>query len=113
MPPLDLQKNPTATQQPLGWNPAQTKYPYAISASECADCNTVCTDECATSDQLTSQCTEQCVVITCSDPEHQVNGFDGHSSCDSVCDSGTDCADRNGFDAFVSYLSSVIELSKC
>lgn len=108
-PPVhDMQHHPIVTPVPPQWNPVYAKYgyPYAISPSECADCNTECREPtCSTSDELTSQCTDQCVVITCSDPEHDsLNCADSHSSCDFVCDSATDCTDCNGFDAFVSSL---------
>ncbi|KXN86605.1 Zinc-responsive transcriptional regulator ZAP1 [Leucoagaricus sp. SymC.cos] len=85
------------TQQPLHWNPYYTKrsYLYTIPASECADCNTGCNESnCSNSNQLTSQCTDQCVVITCNDPEHNtLNCADGHSNCDLICDSVADCPD--------------------
>ncbi|KAJ3571817.1 hypothetical protein NP233_g3497 [Leucocoprinus birnbaumii] len=44
-----------------------------------------------------SQCTDQCVVVACSDPEH--SSLNSH--CDFVCDSETNCADCNGFNAFL------------
>lgn len=60
---------------------------------------------CAPTDQLTEQCTDQCVVIACSDPDHteMICGQTGpHTQCDFVCDEAVDCVGCHGFDAFVS-----------
>jgi len=60
---------------------------------------------CAPSKELTAQCTDQCVVIACSDPNHaeSICGGDGtHTHCDLDCDETIDCTDCHGFDAFVS-----------
>ncbi|KAF9478249.1 hypothetical protein BDN70DRAFT_880209 [Pholiota conissans] len=58
----------------------------------------------APGDQLTAQCTDQCVVIACSNPNHpeSICARTGpHTQCDFVCDEGVDCADCHGFDAFL------------
>jgi len=107
-PPLskDMQHHAVMTHPPHHWNQGDTKYgyPHPFPVSECADCDTECTEPiCSTVNEITSQCTDQCVVIACSDPEHgSLNCTDGHSYCDFVCDSATECTDCNDFDAFVS-----------
>lgn len=52
---------------------------------------------------LTSQCTEQCVVITCDDPAHSASTCGSEESqCDLVCPSPEECHDCSGFEEFVS-----------
>lgn len=73
--------------------------PYIAANSPCADCNTL--PECATS-ELTAQCTDQCVVIVCNDPDHgeaSCGGDPEYAQCDPTCNEIYNC---NGFDAFVS-----------
>ncbi|KAF5362573.1 hypothetical protein D9756_002491 [Leucocoprinus leucothites] len=96
----DMQHRPTMSQPPPQWTPTYAKFghPYPISVPGCADCSPECTESmCSTSGHLTSQCTDQCVVIACSDPEHSSL----NSSCDFICDSEADCAGCNGLDAFI------------
>lgn len=59
-------------------------------------------------DKLTDQCTDQCVVIACDDPEHasMCRGAGDLAHCDFDCDAAVECTDCNGFDAFVSFLLS-------
>ncbi|KAF8817535.1 hypothetical protein BYT27DRAFT_6816240 [Phlegmacium glaucopus] len=67
----------------------------------CVDCNTL--SGCATS-ELTAQCTDQCVVIACSDPDHgeaSCGGGGQHAQCDPICDEIYNCNDCYGFDAFL------------
>ncbi|KAF8202468.1 hypothetical protein BJ912DRAFT_944900 [Pholiota molesta] len=55
-------------------------------------------------DQLTAQCTDQCVVIACSNPDHPESicpRTGSHTQCDFVCDEAVDCVDCHGFDAFL------------
>lgn len=60
-------------------------------------------DECPV--DLTSQCTEQCVVITCDDPAHSASTCGSEESqCDLGCPSPEECHDCNGFDEFVCVL---------
>ena len=58
--------------------------------------------QCASlSKELTSQCTDQCVVVSCDDPTHNGTGcptVDGRPSCEH----STDCIDCSSFDQFVS-----------
>lgn len=72
------------------------------AAVECADCHQVCP---AVANELTSQCTDQCVVVACHDPTHDVpldcTSHENSGRCDLGCDSATDCLDCSGFDAFV------------
>jgi len=51
---------------------------------------------CAPFSALTTQCTDQCVVIACNDPDHEES-----SVCDQV-PNGMDCTDCDGFEDFVS-----------
>ena len=57
------------------------------------------------SSELTSQCTDQCVVVACDGPGHVPCPADGR--CDFVCDGAINCADCNGLDTFVSNLVCV------
>ncbi|KAH0582877.1 hypothetical protein H2248_010780 [Termitomyces sp. 'cryptogamus'] len=63
----------------------------AASAMACEDC--------VPTTYVTSQCTDQCVVITCDDP-HELNECPGTGDlhCDLVCDGSVNCIDCNGFD---------------
>ena len=73
--------------------------PYIEANSPCADCSTL--PGCATS-QLTAQCTDQCVVIVCNDPDHGEESCAGdteYAQCDPTCNETYNC---NGFDEFVS-----------
>lgn len=103
-PAKDMQHHAVMTR------PSQSYFNNGYPPSECTDCSTECTDSvCSTANEITSQCTDQCVVIACSDPEHgSPNCTDGHSYCDFVCDSTADCADCNGLDALVSVILTPI-----
>ncbi|TFK39991.1 hypothetical protein BDQ12DRAFT_629145 [Crucibulum laeve] len=73
-------------------------YPAPPPPPTCTDCTT-----CTTTNELTEQCTDQCVVIACDDPEHGAMICDvaDHSHCDLDCDTATNCTDCNGFDEFL------------
>lgn len=83
------------------------KYPPAHTP--CVDCATGANFECEEpkcipTSGLTAQCTDQCVVIACCDPDHAesiCNGGNTHTHCDLGCDDGIDCGDCLGFDNFV------------
>ena len=89
--------------QPVQWNLSTgSKHRYQISPTGCLECDTTCTDMmCSSSGHLTSQCTDQCVVAACSDPEH--NNLS--STYDFICNEAN-CIDCSGFDTFVSSLST-------
>lgn len=76
------------------------------SQAACADCVTECNEPtCPPGAIITSQCTDQCVVIACNDPDHgdmNCHGGRGPSHCDLVCDGAANCTDCSGFDEFVS-----------
>ncbi|KAH9479459.1 Zinc finger protein GLIS2 [Psilocybe cubensis] len=81
---------------------------YGTSGVVCAGCtgpDTDCSDPlCGPSSELTSQCTDQCVVIACSDPNHEESICDrdgAHTHCDLICDEDVECTDCHGFDAFL------------
>ncbi|KAJ6474610.1 hypothetical protein C8R47DRAFT_1143753 [Mycena vitilis] len=65
-----------------------------MGAPACVDCHAV---PCIT----TSQCTDQCVVVACSDddPICEMECPGGH--CDLVCEDASNCKDCNGFDEFL------------
>ncbi|KAF8075003.1 hypothetical protein FPV67DRAFT_1409330 [Lyophyllum atratum] len=73
----------------------------STAAAACEDC----VEPIYPSTEITSQCTDQCVVIACSDPDHnEVNQCHGNGDlpCDLVCDDGTaNCTDCDGFDEFL------------
>ncbi|GLB41784.1 putative C2H2-type zinc finger [Lyophyllum shimeji] len=69
-------------------------------ASPCEDC----VEPLYPSTEITSQCTDQCVVIACNDPDHdQANQCHGTGDlhCDLVCEGAADCTDCDGFDEFL------------
>jgi hypothetical protein len=79
---------------------------YIAANSPCVDCNAL--SGCASS-ELTAQCTDQCVVIACNDPDHgeaPCVGGEQHAQCDPTCGEKTfDCTGCYGFDtdSFVSF----------
>ena len=93
--------------------------PYIAPSSPCVSCNTL--PGCASS-ELTAQCTDQCVVIVCNDPDHGEASCSGaqYVQCDPTCDEIYGCSDCYGLDALVSlyldsrgpwpYLTSVLQL---
>ncbi|KIK09005.1 hypothetical protein K443DRAFT_83877 [Laccaria amethystina LaAM-08-1] len=77
---------------------------------------------CSTTSEFTEQCTDQCVVVACTDPEHPeaICHPGEHVHCDLVCDSSANCTDCNGFDAFLqcctdyhSYLAEPRPFDQC
>jgi hypothetical protein len=58
-----------------------------------------CSSDYPSSHHVTSQCTDQCVVITCNDSDHLQNSC---NSYDSSCNNPSDCQDCGGFEDFVS-----------
>jgi hypothetical protein len=77
---------------------------YKPPSVGCTDCDD---DVCPVSDELTAQCTDQCVVIACDDPDHNCGGQRNPAHCTLGCDRNTNCVDCNGFDAFVRLLSFI------
>jgi hypothetical protein len=70
----------------------------------CAECVTDCQEPCSVV-EMTSQCTDQCVVIACHDPDHgDWNCQEGHAilPCDLTCEDSKDCSDCAGLEDFVS-----------
>ncbi|RDB23741.1 Zinc-responsive transcriptional regulator ZAP1 [Hypsizygus marmoreus] len=82
--------------------PTRPKSITAVSSTASTTCED-CIDPIYPSAEITSQCTDQCVVIACNDPNHSdlTCGGGGDSHCDFVCDGPTDCIDCNGFDEFL------------
>ncbi|KAJ6621328.1 hypothetical protein B0H10DRAFT_1000391 [Mycena sp. CBHHK59/15] len=64
----------------------------AFQAAACTDCHAV--------PSMTSQCTDQCVVVACSDPPVCEMACPGNH-CDLVCEDASNCRDCNGFDEFL------------
>ncbi|KAK0188758.1 hypothetical protein F5146DRAFT_932548 [Armillaria mellea] len=74
------------------------------SDQTCVHCLQECSEDvCAQrSLEMTSQCTDQCVVVTCNDLTHgsaSVN-CDESDHCDFICDGATNCPDCSGLDEF-------------
>lgn len=65
----------------------------------CMDCATECSQPSCPSvvKAITAQCTEQCVLIPCDDPQHASELIciekETHDHCDMACDQVQDCAD--------------------
>ncbi|KIM44484.1 hypothetical protein M413DRAFT_442457 [Hebeloma cylindrosporum] len=82
---------------------------YPAPNPPCVDCTTGAELECeepncVPTSELTAQCTDQCVVIACCDPDHAESICDGgnpHTHCDLGCEDGIDCGDCLGFDNFL------------
>ncbi|KAF7356739.1 hypothetical protein MVEN_01008900 [Mycena venus] len=60
----------------------------------CADCHAV-------PSTMTSQCTDQCVVVACSDEDPICDMECPGNHCDLVCEDASNCKDCNGFDEFL------------
>lgn len=67
----------------------------------CTECITDCLDASCPSVAITSQCTDQCVVI-CDDPTHSGIACEDAEHCDASCNVDADCHDCTGFEEFVS-----------
>jgi hypothetical protein len=72
----------------------------------CAECSTECQDASCRVAEMTSQCTDQCVVVACNDPTHREMSCHGAQTCDDTCNEGAD--DCNGFEEFVRDTASAI-----
>ncbi|KAF7370743.1 hypothetical protein MSAN_00707600 [Mycena sanguinolenta] len=60
----------------------------------CADCHVM--------PSMTSQCTDQCVVVACSEEDHTICDMQCPGNhCDLVCEDASNCKDCNGFDEFL------------
>ncbi|KAJ7224404.1 hypothetical protein GGX14DRAFT_650186 [Mycena pura] len=64
------------------------------SVAACADCHVVPSD-------MTAQCTEQCVVVACSDQEPDCESVCPGNHCDLVCEDASGCKDCKAFDDFL------------
>lgn len=67
----------------------------------CAECATECQDASCPVATMSAQCTDQCVVVACSDPAHGEMSCHSAQHCDT-CDNETDCSNCDGFEEFVS-----------
>ncbi|RPD76584.1 hypothetical protein L226DRAFT_460810 [Lentinus tigrinus ALCF2SS1-7] len=66
---------------------------FAASGFDCEECAQVCEDA-SCSVEFTSQCTDQCVVVACSDPHHEAEACGqsaGGSDCGKQCTGELDC----------------------
>ncbi|KAJ7155564.1 hypothetical protein C8R43DRAFT_1000431 [Mycena crocata] len=61
-----------------------------LKLANCTDCHVA---------PMTNQCTDQCVVVPCSDEAADCVCPGNH--CDLVCEDATNCTDCNGFDEFL------------
>ncbi|OCH84736.1 hypothetical protein OBBRIDRAFT_815353 [Obba rivulosa] len=65
----------------------------AVAAVACGECVREC-EVASCSVELTSQCTDQCVVVACNDAHHTVPQYVAASAeqpCDTACLNGSDC----------------------
>lgn len=63
-----------------------------------------CEEEACPILDITSQCTEKCVVVACDDPTHpgpSCHVAGGDTVCDSTCSLDEDCVDCTGLEEFV------------
>jgi hypothetical protein len=67
-----------------------------MSSPECSE------PLCSPFSALTTQCTDQCVVIACNDPNHAESPVCDKQGSNSQCDDNMDCTDCDGFEDFVS-----------
>lgn len=81
---------------------------YSATSPPCLECVSDCSEPSCSADEITPQCTDQCVVIACTDPTHsEMACHDSENShCGLVCDGSLGCTDCTGFDEFVSPLAS-------
>ena len=105
----------TTTQKPADMafavhpRPSQRAF-AAKSPSSCIDCKPAsdCAEPtCSATSTLTPQCTDQCVVIACDDPDHPAavcSGQGKDARCNFVCDNTMNCEDCHNLDVFVSRL---------
>src|SRR5262249_51751197 len=101
---MQQQQSPETTN-PIPQRTSASKCGYSLPGS-CVDCITAseCPEpSCSTSDELTSFCTDQCVVVACSDPEH---GPDSHYRCDLGHDNTPPCVDCDEIQSFVSWVNA-------
>jgi hypothetical protein len=75
----------------------------------CVKCATKCQDTSCTVATITSQCTDQCVVVACNDPAHGEMSCHGAQHCNATCNNGTDCPDCSGFEEFVGCAVSSVD----
>ena len=85
--------------------PVQPDYGLA-EARACPDCVTDCQEPSCTAAEMTSQCTDQCVVVACTDPTHGEMSCHAPMPCDATCDGMEVCSDSTGFDDVVSTSST-------
>ncbi|PBK60514.1 hypothetical protein ARMSODRAFT_1090359 [Armillaria solidipes] len=78
---------------------------FMQSDQTCVHCLQECSEDvCAQrSLEMTSQCTDQCVVVTCNDLTHGSASVtcDESDHCDFICDGATNCPDCSGLDEFL------------
>ncbi|KAH7908956.1 hypothetical protein BJ138DRAFT_1011772 [Hygrophoropsis aurantiaca] len=80
----------------------------APSYSQCTQCApdqiAECMDVPCPIPEITSQCTDQCLVVACADPTHPEQTCQvahGNVLCDGSCVDATDCADCPGLEDFI------------
>jgi hypothetical protein len=69
--------------------------------SACPECVTHCYEPSCTAAGMTSQCTDQCIVITCTDQTHAESSYHASLPCDASCDSIDKCPDTTGYEDVV------------
>ncbi|KAF9221350.1 hypothetical protein BS17DRAFT_881802 [Gyrodon lividus] len=81
---------------------SETNFPSPYSQLECNHCpqeTSPCAETSCLIPEITSECTNECLVLACDDPNHlgQVTN-DGSTLCDHNCISATNCADCPGLE---------------
>lgn len=74
-----------------------------VQDAQCAKCVTECQAASCSATGMTSQCTDQCVIVACNDPAHEESTCRDTQHCDTTCEDDTDCPDcyGAGFEEFV------------
>lgn len=97
---------------PAGWSTLKNALDVSSAWPACVDC----VEQSYPSSEITSQCTDKCVVIACDDPGHSdisCHGARGDPHCDLICDGTMNCTNCTGFDEFVSTLLMRIPFDFC
>lgn len=81
-----------------------------LAEEPCTECALPCAEETCIVEGITPQCTDQCMLLHCDDPDHGMWACsDEHEydemHCEQGCDEEVDCADCRGVDNFVSATS--------
>lgn len=99
----ETRNTPLNKGDPACWTPSKSTFDVSSitpTSSTCLDC----VQPGYALSEITSLCTDKCVVIACNNPDHgdiSCHRAGGNPHCDLVCDGATNCNDCTGFDEFV------------